>query len=216
MEPQDPDDPTHEEASDTKIEFDFGWYAHPILIDGTYPQVMRDKVLIIEDDNMTPIAPMKNWQIDAKSEAQGFTESRLPTFTDEESAEIAGSFDFLGVNHYTTNLVYPEDGDLSVVSFFEDADVVNYSDESWYPWVHAEFWQRLFLRQVVANASLILDKNNTLAISIHETKCAFKRYISIVFTSYNITLFTQIRILLVESRSIWDQVWQWRKKSITN
>ncbi len=44
MEPEDPDDSSHHEASDTKLEFDFGWYAHPILIDGTYPDVMREKV----------------------------------------------------------------------------------------------------------------------------------------------------------------------------
>lgn len=45
-EPEDPDDSTHHEASDTKIEFDFGWFAHPILVDGTYPPVMREKVYL--------------------------------------------------------------------------------------------------------------------------------------------------------------------------
>merc|ERR1712156_675625 len=53
-----------------------------IYVNGDYPDVMREK-------------------IDTKSELQGFPESRLPTFTAEESAEILGSHDFLGINFYT-------------------------------------------------------------------------------------------------------------------
>ncbi len=75
-------------------------------------------------------------QIDEKSALQGFPESRLPTFTAEESEEIAGSSDFLGINHYTTALTYPtppEDIDLNDVSWFADADVIDYQDSKWYP-----------------------------------------------------------------------------------
>ena len=43
-------------------------------------------------------------KIDAKSESQGFPESRLPSFTDEESAMILGSSDFLGMNLYTSQV----------------------------------------------------------------------------------------------------------------
>ena len=54
-------------------------------------------------------------QIDAKSTLQGFAESRLPHFTEEESLEIQGSADFLGFNHYTSNLgLYT----ISVSAFF--------------------------------------------------------------------------------------------------
>ncbi len=114
MEPLDPNDSSHVEASNTKIEFDFGWFAHPIFIDGQYPPIMREKV-------------------DAKSAAQGLSESRLPTFTDEEAAYIVGTYDYLGVNSYTSNVVYPEDEGTSEQSFFLDDDVINYVDESWYP-----------------------------------------------------------------------------------
>ena len=57
----------------------------------TSPKVMREK-------------------IDAKSEAQGFPESRLPFFTEEESALILGSSDFLGMNLYTSQVgeFYPQ------------------------------------------------------------------------------------------------------------
>ena len=70
-------------------------------------------------------------KIDAKSEAQGFPESRLPSFTDEESAMILGSSDFLGMNFYTAQvdlkhchqplyyqIVYPEASDPELVDFY--------------------------------------------------------------------------------------------------
>ena len=44
-EPEDPNDPLHVEASDTFIQFELGWFAHPIFVNGTYPDVMREKVL---------------------------------------------------------------------------------------------------------------------------------------------------------------------------
>ena len=45
--------------------------------------------------------------IDKKSAAQGFNESRLPHFSEEDSAMILGSSDFLGLNIYTSFLVFP-------------------------------------------------------------------------------------------------------------
>ena len=65
-------------------------------------------------------------QIDAKSEAQGFPESRLPRFTEEESRMIANSSDFLGINYYTTEIVFQQPGDIADVSFFADKDVGEY------------------------------------------------------------------------------------------
>lgn len=52
----------------------FGWFYDPIFF-GKYP------------DEMTGI----------------ITDGRLPTFTPEEIQIVKGSFDFLGMNHYTTN-----------------------------------------------------------------------------------------------------------------
>ena len=65
-------------------------------------------------------------QIDRKSASQGFDESRLPHFTEEEKQEIMGSSDFLGLNHYTSRLVYPtpdDEIDPSVISWQTDAEV---------------------------------------------------------------------------------------------
>ena len=71
-------------------------------------------------------------KIDEKSSAQGLPESRLPHFTDEESAIIKGSADFLGLNIYTSFVVYPEVSDLSEVSFYSDQDLQSYQDDKWY------------------------------------------------------------------------------------
>ena len=60
-------------------------------------------------------------QVDLNSELQGFEESRLPTFTAEESAEVAGAFDFLGMNVYSTDLTYPGPG-YTGVSWYDDKD----------------------------------------------------------------------------------------------
>jgi len=112
-EPRDPEDPADVEASNTHINFNLGWYAHAIMKDGKYPEIMRTK-------------------IDEKSTQQGFEESRLPHFTEEESAMIAGSSDFLGMNFYTSNIVYPEESDIEDVSFFSDPDVGSNQDPNWY------------------------------------------------------------------------------------
>jgi len=111
-EPEDPSNADHLQASDDALMFDIGWFAQPILA-SDYPPVMREK-------------------IDTKSAAQGFPESRLPTFTEEELSMISGSADFLGINLYTSSLVYPEDLGTDEVSYFTDSDVVSYQDANWY------------------------------------------------------------------------------------
>lgn len=69
--PKNTSDPAHWEASNRAMQFELGWFAHPILVNGDYPQVMKD-------------------QIGNKSRAQGFTKSRLPEFTDTEKRDIKG------------------------------------------------------------------------------------------------------------------------------
>ena len=50
-------------------------------------------------------------------------ESRLPEFTEEESAMLKGSFDFIGMNLYTSDVVYPEESDINDISYYADQDV---------------------------------------------------------------------------------------------
>jgi len=112
-EPRNPDDPADEEASETHLQFNLGWFAHPIHSNGQYPDIMRNK-------------------IDQRSAKQGYKQSRLPHFTKEESEMISKSSDFLGINFYTSNIVYPKHSPLSDVSYYSDSDVGSAQDPSWY------------------------------------------------------------------------------------
>ena len=52
----------------------------------------------------------------------------------EESMEILGSSDFLGINHYTSSLVYPTPlhlRDISEIRYFTDSDVSQFQDPKW-------------------------------------------------------------------------------------
>lgn len=113
-EPKDPNNSEDLEASDRATDFMLGWFAHPIYVNGRYPPRMREKV-------------------DAKSQAQGFNVSRLPDFTEEESAMIAGSFDFLGLNIYTAYLIEYVDQGIDEVSYFTDSDTESSYPDSWVP-----------------------------------------------------------------------------------
>jgi len=112
-EPVDNGNPDDLVSQQTYMQFNLGWFAHPIFVDGNYPEVMRNK-------------------IDEKSLAQGYPESRLPHFTHEEQGLILGSSDFLGLNIYTSFMVYGETSDINDVDFYADQDLQTYQDETWY------------------------------------------------------------------------------------
>lgn len=60
------------EATQRTLDFSLGWFVEPLIF-GDYPISMRTRVT-----------------------------SRLPRFTEAESKRLMGSFDFIGINHYTT------------------------------------------------------------------------------------------------------------------
>ncbi|GAU50752.1 hypothetical protein TSUD_410600 [Trifolium subterraneum] len=62
-------------AAERALDFQFGWFMEP-LTNGDYSKSMR-----------------------------AIVKSRLPTFTDLQSKEVNGSFDFIGINYYTSNYV---------------------------------------------------------------------------------------------------------------
>ncbi|MCO5559790.1 hypothetical protein L7F22_013394 [Adiantum nelumboides] len=79
------------EASERATDFTVGWFVEPLLY-GDYPSSMKEIV-----------------------------GSRLPSFTQEESARIRGSVDFIGLNAVTT--IYATVGetlDISFPGYFED------------------------------------------------------------------------------------------------
>lgn len=67
--------------------------------------------------------------IDSKSADDNLVQSRLPSFTDDEKRMINGSSDFLGLNHYTTELV--ESAVSDVRSWNGDQNTRTSHDPTW-------------------------------------------------------------------------------------
>jgi len=89
-------------------------YAHPIYSEeGDYPAVFKQKIA-------------------QRSAQQGFTSSRLPAFTPEELQYIKGSYDYLGLNHYTSSVAKANDGgQYPSPSFWEDLGIIEYQPGDW-------------------------------------------------------------------------------------
>lgn len=67
-----------------------------------------------------------------RSNLEDFPESRLQQFTFAEKLNIKGTYDFLGLNHYTTWLVANgEEESLDQSSFYIDTKVSRSQDPSW-------------------------------------------------------------------------------------
>uniref|UniRef100_A0A667Z0E5 Lactase n=1 Tax=Myripristis murdjan TaxID=586833 RepID=A0A667Z0E5_9TELE len=104
IEPTDVNVPREVVAADRALQFQIGWFAHPIFKNGDYPDAMK-------------------WQVGNKSELQGLSESRLPAFTEEEKAYIRGTADVFCINHYTTKIVSHITARLSPQSYEYDQDL---------------------------------------------------------------------------------------------
>lgn len=91
-----------------------GLYLHPIFHkDGNYPQIVIDRIA-------------------KRSELEGFRKSRLPSFTSEEINLIRNSADFLGVNHYTTNISKAiSEPEIGAPYYHYDKGYAEYQNESW-------------------------------------------------------------------------------------
>lgn len=91
-----------------------GLYLHPIFnIDGDYPKLVRERV-----DNV--------------SSSEGFMNSRLPVLSRTEIEYIRGTYDFLGLNMYTTFLVKDSpEINSTMPSKSKDIRVTLYKDPTW-------------------------------------------------------------------------------------
>ena len=52
------------------------------------------------------------------------------------SSTLSGTFDFFGLNHYSSLYAYHEDHDVSWVSYEADKDTSLYTDPDWLTLVH--------------------------------------------------------------------------------
>ncbi|KAG5887546.1 hypothetical protein JTB14_000402 [Gonioctena quinquepunctata] len=125
-----------EEAADTKLHFTFGWYANPIF-NGDYPSVMKIK-------------------IGDRSIREGFEHSRLPSFSQEEIEYIRGSYDYLGVNTYTSSLAQALDEPDRSMGLDQDSEVRTWQPNDWEStnssWLKVTPWgSRKLLRWIKKN-----------------------------------------------------------------
>ncbi|KAJ9140194.1 hypothetical protein P3X46_030870 [Hevea brasiliensis] len=83
-------------AQERALDFQLGWYMEP-LVYGEYPSIMRELV-----------------------------KDRLPTFTEKEKKLVKGSFDFVGINYYTSNYAksIPIDPNATSTSYTNDQFII--------------------------------------------------------------------------------------------
>ncbi|CAH1801974.1 unnamed protein product [Owenia fusiformis] len=133
-------------AADRAMQFKLGWFAHPIFVNGDYPEVMKAAVY-------------------NKSMAQGLDASRQPSFTEAEKQEIKGTHDFFGLNHYTTQLIEPRDWEFE--SWEQDQEAKEIRDPSWpdsgSDWLKVVPWglRKLlsFVKDNYGNQEIIITEN---------------------------------------------------------
>ncbi|KAJ6637735.1 Myrosinase 1 [Pseudolycoriella hygida] len=113
--PLDANNPDDVEAAERTIQFWLGWFAHPIFSStGGYPPVMTEV-------------------INANSEMENRTWSRLPEFTPEEIIYVRGTSDFLGLNYYTSSYATPATDQIGWPnpSFYRDRNTFTSVNETW-------------------------------------------------------------------------------------
>ncbi|XP_053327174.1 lactase/phlorizin hydrolase [Spea bombifrons] len=124
-EPASPTDPEDVTAAERYLQFMLGWFAHPILINGDYPEVLKT-------------------QIQQKHQQCPNTVSPLPVFTEEERSQIRGTADFLGISHYTSRLVNTSQSASCDPEYHNIGDFTAHVDPSWpetaSPWIRVAPW----------------------------------------------------------------------------
>lgn len=71
-------------------------------------------------------------RIGNRSKDQGFADSRLPVFTEEEQDYLKGTADFLTINTYSTSYTASQEpSDIDIISFDTDLDIVAWLDPGW-------------------------------------------------------------------------------------
>lgn len=119
FEPADKNSKADQDAAEFALEYQIGMFANPIFSnEGDYPQVVKNRLQTL-------------------SLAQGYPRSRLRNFTEDEVNMIKGSFDFLGIDYYTSTLVRP--GNWTDDNNSPDNNVSLSADPKWPKTAFSEF-----------------------------------------------------------------------------
>ncbi|XP_060533046.1 myrosinase 1-like isoform X2 [Cylas formicarius] len=101
------------EAAERTRDFQVGMFLHPIFHpDGNYPARVMER-------------------IEKTNKQEGYMRSKLPQFSSEEVAYVQGTYDFLGLNLYTTYLVEDFNRSTEKPSYDKDLGVKISQDEKW-------------------------------------------------------------------------------------
>ena len=146
FEPADESNPSHVAMAEQSQQFRLGIWASPIF-HGQYPEIVRNI-------------------IGNRSEAQGFAESRLPAFTEDEVTLLKGSVDFLGLNMYTSDLAEPYDFPIEEVSVAADNGAFYTKDETWYS--SGSFWLKVTPQGIRKTLNWIREKYDNPPVIITE------------------------------------------------
>ncbi|XP_039031403.1 beta-glucosidase 44-like [Hibiscus syriacus] len=146
-------------AAQRAIDFHVGWFIHP-LVYGEYPRTM-----------------------------QVIVGNRLPKFTKQEVKMVKGSFDFVGINQYTTYYIYdPHQPKPKVLSYQQDWNAgfayakkgVSVGPRAYSSWLYNVPWGLykclMYIKEKYGNPTVILSENGmddpgnvTLAQGLHDT-----------------------------------------------
>ncbi|XP_076259780.1 myrosinase 1-like [Rhynchophorus ferrugineus] len=101
-------------GAELETEFNLGWYANPVYI-GDWPELMKTRIA-------------------NRSQLEGYSFSRLAEFTPEEVQYVKGTFDYFGLNMYTS-LVAHYSGDFGIgePSYYLDKGTSTSYGADWTP-----------------------------------------------------------------------------------
>ncbi|KAJ8983485.1 hypothetical protein NQ317_014944 [Molorchus minor] len=142
------DSEADQEASERIMQFYYGLYANPI-VHGNWPQVVIDRV-------------------GNRSQLEGFAQSRLPVFTQEEIDYIKGTYDYLALNHYTTTMVNgTSEAEIGTPSCSADRSVLEWNNPDWTKngssWIYVVPWglrrELGWLKKTYGDVEIIITEN---------------------------------------------------------
>ncbi|XP_069695508.1 myrosinase 1-like isoform X2 [Periplaneta americana] len=100
------------EAAERYQQFFLGIYAHPIFSEeGDFPRIVKERIA-------------------EKSTEDGFTKCRLPIFSEKEIQSLKGTYDFFGLNFYSSVLVNCGEPGKNL-SLERDAGIITSFDPTW-------------------------------------------------------------------------------------